>query len=388
MRRSNFYVKLITVVFFIAVLCYIGVYIYNAALNSYETAVAIPYTVEKTVHTQGYVVRTEIVLDDSGHVVLPVVREGEKVASGQTIAVEYMSVDALEVASEIRELRLMIAQLESSGGSAAAEASRLERIIDLSKAVQHSDFSRLDELAMNIETEIFTEHTESFSDLPALRARLDALEARKTGVNFIYAPVSGVFSQVSDGYEAVAPDAVFDITPTMLDELFSRPSRVSGTGKLVTEFKWYYAAIFDYSDAARLSEGSLITVQFSGAYSSSMDMTVERVCRRDGDECVVLFSSSQGVHELAPFRRLKADVVFEIITGLRVPVEAIQLDDDGTTFVYLQTGVRAERVDVEILVETGDSYLVTDGLEAGTPLRAGSTIIVRANGLFDGKIVG
>jgi hypothetical protein len=37
---------------------------------------------------------------------------------------------------------------------------------------------------------------------------------------------------------------------------------------------------------------------------------------------------------------------------------------------------------------TGDSYLVRDGAESGTPLRAGSTIIVKANDLYDGKVVG
>lgn len=102
--------------------------------------------------------------------------------------------------------------------------------------------------------------------------------------------------------------------------------------------------------------------------------------------CVVLFSSDRGVHDIASLRGLRADVVFDVISGIRVPKEAIHIED-GVTYVFLQTGVRAERVRVEILLESGDSYLVRDGAASGTPLRAGSTIIVRANNLYHGKIV-
>ena len=388
MKRSDFYIKLTTAVLFIAVVCYIGIYIYNAALNTFETTTAISYTVEQTFPAQGYIVRTETVITDDGLVVLPIINDGEKVAAGQAIAVEYLSSAALETASEIRSLRLMIAQLETSGGSAAAEAARLKSVMDLSGAVQRGDFVRLDELSLSIETDIFTENSNAAVDLPAMKARLEALEAKTDGVRIIYAPVSGTFSQVIDGFELVTPDALYDILPADLSRLFSAPAKVSGSCKLVTEFKWYYAALMDAVDASHLSDGRQITVQFSGAYVASVDMTVEYVGKREDDKRVVLFSSTRSVHELAPLRQLQADVISGVVTGIRVPKDAIRLDDDGDTFVFVQTGVRAEQVAVEILVESGDSYLVRDGAESGSILRAGSTIIVKANNLFDGKVVG
>jgi len=138
----------------------------------------------------------------------------------------------------------------------------------------------------------------------------------------------------------------------------------------------------------RLTAGRRRSVQFSGAYNATQEMLIEHVSRRDDDGMsVVIFSSDRRIHEVAPLRQLRAEVVFETISGIRVPKEAIHLDDEGTTFIFLQTGVRAERVDVEILLVSGDSYLVRDGAETGTPLRTGSTIIVRANNLFDGKVV-
>ena len=388
MKRTDFYIKLTTAVFFIAVLCYLGVYVFKAMLITYETTPAITYTIEQTIPTQGFIVRSESVLVDSGRVVLPIVSEGEKVASGQSVAVEYMSQEALETASEVRTLRLMIAQLETTGGEAAVEAARLESVMDLSKAVQLGDFSRIDELSLGIKAAIFSESGSPAADLPTMRARLAALESRVTGINTIKAPVSGVFSQVVDGFEHVKPEMLFDITPAELRDLFSVPLPVYGAGKLITDFKWYYAAIVDTADISHFMETQNVTIQFSGAYVTTMEMLVDHIGKKDNDECLVLLSSTRSLHDITPLRQLRAEIVMDVISGIRVPKEAIHLDDNNKTFVYLQTGIRAESVDVEILFESGDSYLVRDGAESGTPLRVGSTIIVKANGLFDGKIVG
>jgi len=385
MKRSDFFIRLTTAVLFLAVASYIGVSIYNAVINTYVTTVALSYAVEESFPAQGFLIRSELVLTDSGDSILPIVNEGEKVASGQAVAVEHLSREALETASEIRALRMKIAKLEAPGGG--AEATRQSSVMALSAAVHSGDLSRLDELSLNIEAYIFMESTTPEAELSFLQARLEVLERRSAGMRTVYAPVSGVFSQVVDGFEHIAPGALTGIIPSALSELFLSPSRTGGVGKLVTEFKWYYAAIMDVSDARRLSVGRQITVQFSGAYSEGVQMLVENISRREDDQCVVLFSSDRSVHDIASLRDLRAEVVFDVTSGIRVPKEAIHLDDDGTLFVYLQTGARAERVDVEILQEYGDSYIVRDGVYSGTPLRAGATIIVKANNLFHGKIV-
>lgn len=384
MKRSDLYIRLTTGVLFLAVASYIGLYIFTAVVNPYETTPAISYSVEETFTAQGFIVRTETVLTEIGGAVLPVVSEGEKVASGQAVAVEYTSREAIETASEIRALRLRISQLTASGSS--VEAARLGSVLELSHAVRCGDLSRLDELSLNIETYIFATPG-SEPELSALQARLEVLEQRNTGTRTVSAPVSGVFSQVTDGFEHIGPPALADITPAKLDELFKAPSGVAAGGKLVTEFRWFYAAVMSAEDAVRLSSGQRFIVQFSGAYYAATEMIIENIGKMEDDLCVVLFSSDRSVHEIAPLRQLRAEIVYNVVTGIRVPKEAIHLDDNATTFVYLQTGVRAERVNVEILMESGDVYIVRDGAETGSPLRSGSTIIVKANNLFDGKVV-
>ncbi|MDR2569219.1 MAG: hypothetical protein LBD23_02835 [Oscillospiraceae bacterium] len=382
MKRSDFFIRLTTGVLFLAVAFYIGVYLYNALITTYSTTAAISYAIEETLSAQGYIVRTETVLADDGIAVLPIANEGEKIAAGQVIAIEYMSLDALETASEIRSLRLMIAQLEFA--RSLNDATAFDAIVELSAAVNNNDLKRLDEISLIIDTSIFAVEP----DISTLQQRLNELEGRGAGARSVIAQISGTFSHVIDGFEHIDPNMLSGISPTDLSALFAVSSRNSrGTGKLITEFKWYYAAIMDFDEASQLSVGQTKAVQFFGSFNAEIDMLIENISRREDDLCVVLFSSDRGIHDVAPLRELRADIVFNVVTGIRVPKDAIHLDDELNTFVYLQTSGFAERVDVEILMETGDSYLVRDGAETGSPLRVDSIIIVRANNLYHGKVV-
>jgi len=384
MKRSDFFIRLTTGLLFLAVACYIGVYLYNALMNTYEVTPAVRYSIGETLPAQGYIIRTETVLEDSSVAILPIVGEGEKVAAGQAVAVEYMSTDALEMASEIRSLRLRIAQLESFRGN--NDAASFDAIIELSSAVHNSDLRRLDEISLNIEATIFSTET----DVSSLKERLEYLENRNIGTRTVAAPVSGTFSNIIDGFEHITPDMLYYMSPLELKEQLSTPLDTRGTGKLITDFKWYYAAIMDHDDAVQLSTGQTKTVQFYGAYNAEVDMVVESIGRREEGLSVVLFSSDRGLHEITPLRELRADILLSIVTGIRVPKDAIHLDDDLNTFVYLQTSGYAEKVDVEILDPPGvigDSYLVRDGEETGSPLRVDSIIIVKARNLYHGKVV-
>ena len=382
MKRSDFFIRLTTGVLFLAVAGYIGVYLYNALVYPYETTEAIRYVIEETLPAQGFIVRTETVLTDGSGAAFPIVGEGEKIASGQAVAIEYLNYGAIETAAEIRALKLKIAQLESNRGN--VDTAGFDTLLELSAAINNRDFKRFDEITLNVETIIFAVET----DLSSLQRRLGILEQNDAGTRTIFSEFSGTFSHIVDGFEHIDPNMLFEMAPIDLFAHFRTPYGDFGIGKLITEFKWYYAAIMDYDDAVRLSAGQTKTVQFYGTYNAEISMLVENIGRREDGLCVVIFSSDRGIQDIAPLRSLRADVVADVISGIRVPREAIHLDENNNTFIYLQTSGYAERVDVEILREAGDSYLVRDGAETGSPLRVDSIIIVKANNLYHEKVVG
>jgi len=382
MKRSDFFIKLTTAVLLLAIVAYIGVFLYNTFLNVFDTTEAFSYTIEETLDSQGYIVRTETVLSEAGINAHPIVSEGERVAAGQVVAVEYFSREALATADEIRTLRLQIAQAEAQRNLGDIEG--FGAIMDLSRAVNLRDFDRLDEISLTVEANIFMRDV----DISQIHRRLEFLESQQLNARDITSPYSGTFSQVVDGFEHINPDMLSNLVPSELQSFFQSPTPSAGSGKVVTAFKWYYAAVMSNTDSAFLSIGDRRIVRFYGNFNAEIEMVVESLGRREDGYTVVLFSTDRGVHEITSLRSIRANIVANTITGIRVPREALHLDDDGTTYIFLQTAGFAERVDVEILEEAGDSFLVRDGIEAGTPLRVGSIIIVRANNLYHGRVVG
>ena len=86
-------------------------------------------------------------------------------------------------------------------------------------------------------------------------------------------------------------------------------------------------------------------------------------------------------------RRQSAELVKTEYTGIRIPKSAVRVDEAGATFVYTETGLRAERKDIEILYETGEFYIVAINTVDDGALRAGDSVIVSGKDLYDGKVV-
>lgn len=392
MRRSDFLMKLMSVVLLVAITAYIGLYIYNTANNPLKTAFAGRYIVEDRGYAKGYIIRTESVLTSGNGVVSLLPDEGEKVASGQAVAVVYEGDSALARASEIRLLQIEIRQAESSAALATGQNSAAadESLLLLSSAVNHRDLSRLEDISLSVRESIFTSSGDSIDDagLSVMKSRLAALLSQREDTETFYAPMGGVFSAAVDGFEAVGPDSLGEVTPSALDSLFSVP-RVTGAplGKLITGIKWYYAAMLDAEDARKLDGKDTAVVKFTKTYNARLTMKVESIGPEENGKCVVVFSAKRNISEMTALRQLTAQIEFNAYTGLTIPKDAVFVDDDGQPYTYLLTGFQAERVDVEIISELGDTYVVADGAQNGSVIREGSEIIVEAEDLYDGKVV-
>ena len=385
--------KLMSVVLLVAIAIYIGVYIYNRAENPLKTVLAVRYTAMECGDADGYAVREETVLTGGGGTVSLIASEGEKVARGETLAIFYKGASALEHADRIRALQLQIsaAEAEANASAVGIQAGAANSVLALSNAVQHRSFDALPSLAMTVETMVFRVQagTAPEADLATLQRQLSDLLAQSTNSTTIAAPISGVFSAVVDGYEAVDPDALQNLSPSALSGLFKEAAAPSGDalGKLISGITWYYAAIMDAGDAARLESVKTADIQFTKTYNATLTMNVDRIGEAEDGKRVVIFSSKSNLSDITALRRLTGQVLFNTYSGLLVPKEAVCQEEDGKAYIYLLTALQAEKVYVTILCENGDSYVVEDGTISGTVLREGSEIIVKAKDLFDGKVV-
>lgn len=397
MERSNFVIKVISVVAFVAIVCYIGYYFVDARLNPLTTAPAASCTVEESSSVTGFAVRSEAVLSGGGDNVVLAVGEGDKLAAGQVIATEYHSREAIERVSAIRETELRIDQLEDmllNFSEATGSEQAAESVFSLAYAVKSGNLSELGSLALEVETHIFD--SDSFRSSKELEDAIAVLEDElvmlqaSTGsdIEFIFAEYPGIFSAYVDGYEHISPDSLNDsMTPAALADLFSSKSAIpnSALGKMISDITWYYAAVVDAAAAQKLEPGQTVEMRFSKTYSSTLDMNVEFIGPEEGGDHVVVFSSNRYMSDIAPIRDMTADIIFTSISGIRIPKEAVHLDTEGNAFVYLLSGLQAQQTDVEIIGESDGFYVVEK--DASGAIRDGAEIIVSAKDLHDGKVI-
>lgn len=167
-------------------------------------------------------------------------------------------------------------------------------------------------------------------------------------------------------------------------------------GKLVTDSTWYLAALVDETAAAGMK--GTVTVRFSTDYSGTVDMTVERVSPAENGRAVVVLSANRYLAQTAMLRYQTVDLVYDSITGIRVPKRAVRMEDgpageDGAPGepvlgVYTVTGLQAEWKPVDILWEDTDFYLVRPVDEAASnALHPGDEVITGGTDLADGKVI-
>lgn len=400
MQRSNLFLKVISVVVLCALLCYLGVYVFRSVSNPLKTALAIGYTLSDGYDVEGIAVRSEAVVQSSGGLLDTVRDEGEKVSAGGLIAVEYSSEDVLLRSREIENLKVKIEQigtvLETSGDGTqllAADVTAQELSMKLQDLRKTHDFSQLSELEAEFITLTCYSDDGSLSEarqkLLQLGDELEGLGTLTSGdVKYIYSPGSGLFSSQTDGFEYLSPDALGSMTASQLSSLLSSQGQASGIGKLVYGVKWYYAALISEQAAKTLREGVDVTIQFDRYYGDKLSMTVERIGdKTDSGKTLVIFSCSRAMSETIAVRKLEGSIITQTVSGIRVPREAVKLDESGNTCVYTLTGAQAELKSISILEEMGDYYLVASDKENVSALKEGDEVIVSAKDLYDGKVV-
>ncbi|MDR0446295.1 MAG: hypothetical protein LBH17_04585 [Oscillospiraceae bacterium] len=418
MRRAggDSFIKLITGLLFAAFTLYCGLNVYRSLENPFRTAPAVALTLSETASARGFIVREEELLPGDFSFASPRLDDGEKAARGQLVAELYSIADTAGTdaysgyaASErIEELETRIKKLHAAAAASPEELARRTEnaVTTLAYLTARRDLTAAAELAIEAESLVTgaSGNIGAESEAAALEAELDALQIRHSGATPVYAPVSGVFARSVDGFEGITPSGIANLTPDELEALFAFPEGQPGAGRLITGTRWYLALVMDSASAAALIEPDSVTVRLTTPVRAEFTMRVEDVGRGSGDRRVVTLSCDYGMRDILNVRATDAEIVYGEISGLRVPRDAVRLEPPGDesgesgangngtdgnlsaleTYVYIAEGHRAKRVRVTILRDYGTAYIVQG---RSSILRDGSEVIVKANGLYDGKVV-
>lgn len=426
MKQGSLNARIIMLLLLGAILLTIGVSAWNSLREIYPTVLAYTYTVSDSMEATGFLVRQESVLTGQGGTVELLPDEGEKVSRGETVALFYQSDDGLTQRQTLQQLLLEQEQLEyalaqAGGSSDSAQLSTrvADAIADLRGAASSGDLTGLESQTLELKSLIY-KHSYTFNQegdsTAALQASLDEVNAQiqtltaqaSQSTSRVTASQSGVFSGLVDGYESlITPDMLDSITPSQLEQLARQTptENTSAIGKLITNSTWYFACTLPEEDAERLVEGRTITVRFSRDWSGEVDMEVERLSDPEDGKVLVVLSADKFLSDTTLLRRQTVELVFDTVSGIRLPKEALRVEQQtvtdpdteeekqvSVTGVYALVGQRAEFKEVTVLAEE-DDYILVKAASTETPtqekkaLRAGDKIIISSGELYDGKVI-
>lgn len=395
--------KILTALICLAVLTYFGVQIYNAYADPLITAVAYSYQVEDTVSVTGFLVRDELVLEDSGGGLLRLTRsEGERVSAGGRVAQIYSDQASLDRQMEIDKLQTQLDQLNYASEAASASEAALqldsqiaERLVSMRRAVTSDRLDTASDSVRELEALVlrrdytYTDAEELKAQMADIKSKLAALKAQSAGSSRkVTAPKAGLYSAVVDGYETVLTPGILEtLTPSVLSNL--KPSGVpSDLGKLVLGDTWYYAATLSAADAKELTEGSTETLRFAKGVDRDLKVIIQSISAEENGRVAVIFRGRTYLAQLTLLRQQTADVVLSSVSGIRVPQQAIRVNEKGVTGVYCIVGVEARFKPVKVVWSNDNEYALVrgEGVDA-TALRPGDQVILSAGGLADGAVV-
>ena len=408
MKNTSLTTKLITVLLALAVSAYFGFQAWSYFTSPEITTAVYTYRAERVLTLNGFVVRDEQVIDCAEPLVELTRAEGERVAKGKRIATVYQNVEALEAERQVTELRAQLEQLKYARAAArdAEAALRLDAeiesdVIAMRALLANGSFTAAESAVSKLEAVVLRREY-AYRGGTELDERIERMEAEIADVSkgvggnsrAVTAPFAGTYSAVADGYETVlTPEALKHMTPSSLAQV--TPAPVSSTvGKLIRGDKWYYAAVISEADAASVSNGQALELAISGA-DMPLPVTVDSVGRAENGKCLLVLCGSQHLSYVSMLRDQSAELILESYTGLRVPKNALRLEEEQRLGVYCRIGRQAWFKPVTLLYQGEDYCLVTPGTIQAVresdyifyTLRAGDEVIVSAQELYNGKVL-
>lgn len=419
MKESTLATRIMIAVLCVGVLTYLGLYFLLGMKDDLATTVAYAYSVDVGVEAEGILVRRERLLDEGGGYVDRTLDEGEKAAAGDTVARVYSDPSALDTVADIRSLTAELEQLRYAleAGTQTEDTARLDAqvassLTALRALCARGDLSSLEDAALEVRTAVFRRDY-TYGDLGAAdqlsqliadkQSELRGLERTLSQVSrTVRAPVSGVFSGETDGYETlITPDLLDTLTVQELSALLERPAPepADAVGKLITESTWYLALLLPGGNDMGLTEGHSCTVTFSRDYYGDVTMQVERL-EVGEEQTLAILSAREHLSDTTLLRVQSVSLVSRRVEGIRIPSAALRVKtetvtrEDGSTYeqntygVYTVVGSQAEWQTVDVLY-TGDTYYLVEAADSAAKrrLRAGDTVILSSAGVYDGKVV-
>ena len=383
-----------------------------------KTEVTVRDTVQKTIAVQMFAVRDEQVITyEGGGNIVSAVHDGTRVAKDETVA--YSLPDSASAGSimrmrEIKDELEYYSELQKKSSTVAGDTSSYDNRIteDLctyGKMIASGNFTDKEEVKDELRDAVTAKQTATGTELDlsqevaALENEYSALASAVSSYREIKSQGTGYYISGSDGYEtALDYEKADSWTASEVEKaLNSQPQEVSknSVGRIVHGYFWYLATVVDTNKINGLKEGSVKTIVFPDSSIDNLKATVYSI-RSDGEtgKSAVVFKCTVMNDDLALLRTQQALIVMEEYTGCRIDNNAVRVNDENKTGVYVVSGSQLEFKYINIIYSGKDySIALTYGTETNEDgsqrkitkgyIKVFDEYVISGNDIYDGKII-
>ncbi|HJA26102.1 MAG TPA: hypothetical protein H9795_08600 [Candidatus Fournierella merdigallinarum] len=382
---------------------YLAVQVFTVLDRPYKTETAILYDMSDSLYCSGYLVFQQQEVAGEGQLGY-LVANGERVAAGTQVAEIYTDASQARARLSLTELDEQLELLEHSENTAGSDldlllSQRQSALYDLLDQMDRHDYARVSEtgdeylLALN-RLQITTGTVKDFSEAKALIADEQAIQLANLGSPQAVTVSTGGYFVAADAAQLLTytQKELDEMTPAQLQESLSQGKgyrEVSGAGKLVTSYKWYFYGLCTEEESRKFTDVSSVDISFPGAAEKVLPATVESVTvdEESGLAKFVLSCEYVGADVLS-LASATARIDFESYKGIRFSARALNIVD-GEKGVYVKYGNLARFRKITVLYQDDEYILVPQGGKVGTDneLRLFDEVIVEGTDLRDGKIL-
>lgn len=410
--KNRTWIKVICTVLVVAAFVYLFHDVLTMNKNSYDTETADEVTEQEKISLKAFLVRDEEYINQkTTGTVVPLIKDGMRVASGDAVARVCNSSEDAAAVSKLVETKESLARYQEISEQTelnALDMEKLNKAIDASytellKTANNGDFSDLTKNTEELENklaskQILKDGTINLTDkFNKLNAEIQSLEAKNINTSDVIAPLSGYYISNLDGYEgAMDYDKIDSLTVSDAEKLFERkPDDVSGQmGKIVGSYKWYLVTVMDGKYSLVLNEGDKMKINMPYYGFKNVEVVVEKISKTDGGKVAVAFSCNMMNETYANMRIEDIELVFREFTGYKVNSSSIHREKDEKNedidVVYILRGDIMNARKIEIIYDAGDYVVVSEDTEAKNgfrPIKRYDEVIVKGRNLSDGKSI-
>ena len=405
-KKAKKVISLISIVVIVSFFAsYVIYHIVNQANSEIKTEFALRETVYKTIETKCFVVRDETFIEnDVTGTTVSFVKNGERVARGDTVSVVFETTEDAAVFLKKQELEKDIEHFEELEGQANFQALNINsltkkingELYDYLNAVDKREFSKAsassevfrDSLTgKQIATGVALDFSEKLANL---RNELNSLDGSESSYTEVKTENAGYFISGSDGYEKIIDFAKIDelTAKDITKAIKSKPAEVSSSvvGRTVASFNWYIACVIDTDKTVDFNFNKTFYINFPDAGIERLPVKVYKIGDKTDDKTLIVFSCDEMNENLADFRIEDIEIITDEYTGFRISNSAIRTLD-GKQGVYIVRGNLMGFRKIHTVYATDKFTIVDNPDNSSDYIKLYDKVVTEGVDLYDNKLI-